>query len=73
MTAGKVFLGVLAGVVAGTLLGVAIAPRKSRSQKFLNRKSEELADALNSTIDKRFEELLNQVEDRFERRREKAI
>ena len=47
MSAGKVFLGVLAGLAAGTVLGILIAPDKgSITRKKIARKSEDYADAV---------------------------
>lgn len=68
MSKGKVFIGVLAGIAAGTLLGIAIAPKKTKAQKILSHKGQEMGDALNAAIDRRFETLLQQMEDKFAKR-----
>jgi gas vesicle protein len=66
MTSGKTIMSVLAGVAAGALVGIALAPRKgSKAQKNLNKKGSDLADAVNARIDERFEELLDQMETKF--------
>ena len=62
MTTGKALLGVLAGIAAGTVIGIMLAPGKSsRLRKIISRKSEDLADAINDKIDEKFEELLKNV------------
>ena len=62
MTTGKAFLGILAGVAAGTIIGILLAPDKGdRLLKSTSDKSEDLADAINVKIDKRFEDLLKNV------------
>jgi gas vesicle protein len=62
MTTGKALLGVLAGIAAGTVIGMMLTPKKGgRMRKIISRKSEDLADAINDKIDAKFEELLNKV------------
>jgi gas vesicle protein len=62
MTTRKALLGVLAGIAAGTVIGIMLAPPKSgRLRKIISRKSEVLADTINDKIDEKFEELLKNV------------
>ena len=62
MTTGKALLGVLAGIAAGTVIGMMLTPKKGgRMRKIISRKSEDLADAINDKIDAKFEELLNKI------------
>ena len=62
MNNGKAILAVLAGVAAGAALGMLFAPDKgSGTRKKISKKGEDLADALNDKIDRKFEELLNSV------------
>ena len=70
MISGKTIWGVLAGLAAGTILGAALAPKRSKAQKNITRKGSDLADALNAKIDEKLEELLGQVEDKINRRKE---
>ena len=62
MNTGKALLGVLAGVATGAVLGMIFAPsRRSHSRKNISKKSEDLAKALNDTIDERFDELVTAI------------
>lgn len=62
MKNGKAFLAVIAGVAAGAVLGMLLAPGKgSDTRKKISRKSEDLADALDEKIDRKFEELLTTI------------
>ena len=59
MKSGNVLLGILAGISAGTLLGILIAPNKgSRTRKMILDKGEDYADALKDKV----EELSDMVE-----------
>ncbi len=47
MSAGKVLIGIMAGMAAGTVLGVLYAPEKgSVTRKKISKKSEDYADAV---------------------------
>lgn len=62
MTTSKALLGVLAGIAAGTVIGIFLAPGKSdRLRKNISKKGGDLADAINEKIDEKFEELLNAI------------
>jgi gas vesicle protein len=62
MNTGKALLAVLAGVAAGVAIGVIFAPEKeSGAQKKLTKKGEDLAKALNDTIDEKFSELMRSI------------
>jgi len=62
MTTGKALLGVLAGIAAGTVIGILLAPDKGgRLRKNISKKSEDLAEAINDKIDGKFEELLKSI------------
>jgi gas vesicle protein len=59
MTTGKAALGVLAGIAAGAVIGMLLAPDKGdRLRKKISRKSEDLAEAIDDKINEKFEELL---------------
>jgi gas vesicle protein len=52
MNSGKVFLGVLAGVAAGALMGILFAPEKgSKTRQQIVGKGEEYADAFQGKLD----------------------
>ena len=52
MGSGKIILGTLAGVTAGAVLGMLLAPEKgSELRRTISHKGEEYADALKSKID----------------------
>lgn len=52
----------MAGVAAGVALGILFAPHKgSKTRRNIMEKGEDLAEALNDRIDKRFQELVGTV------------
>jgi len=64
MSAGKVLLGVVAGLAAGALLGVLFAPEKgSDTRKMIKKKSEDLADECKE----KFDDFLETVSEKFEK------
>lgn len=63
MSAGKVLLGVLAGVAAGALVGILFAPAKgSRTRRRILKKGEIYADGLKE----KFNDLLEDMSDKFD-------
>ena len=69
MNAGKVFLGVLAGVAVGATLGVLFAPKKgSSTRKRISRKSNEYVGELET----KFNEFINDITKKFENVKEEA-
>jgi len=63
MSTNKVFLGVLAGVAAGAILGILFAPDKgSETRKKLTKMSGEFAD----TLKEKFNEYLDNMSDKLE-------
>lgn len=62
MNTGKTVLAVLAGIAAGAVLGVLIAPEKgSETRKKILQKGGDLADLVNDKLDQKFDELLSTV------------
>ena len=62
MTTSKAVLGVLAGMAAGAVIGVLLAPNnEDRMRKNITKKSKDLADAINEKIDEKFETLLQSI------------
>lgn len=69
MDSGKIFLGLLAGVAAGALLGVLFAPDKgSVTRKKLSKKGEEYAEDL--TV--KFNEFIKDISEKFEKVKEEV-
>jgi len=67
MSSGKVFLGVLAGLAAGALLGILFAPEKgSVTRKKISKKGEDYADILKE----KFDEFLDGMKEKFEEAKE---
>ena len=73
MTTGKALVGILAGIAAGTVIGIIVAPAKgNRLKKVIARKRDDLADAINERIDEKFEELLQTVSERMKKMKYQA-
>jgi gas vesicle protein len=63
MSSGKFLLGVLAGVAAGAIIGVLLAPDKgSVTREKLVKKGEDYADA----VKEKFNEMVDSVSEKFE-------
>ena len=59
-------MGVAAGFAAGAILGILFAPDKGvNTRKNLSRKAEDLGDAVNDSIEKKFEKVADAVMGRF--------
>jgi gas vesicle protein len=70
MSAGKILLGVMAGVAVGATLGILFAPEKgSTTRKRISKKSDDYADELEG----KFEEFIEGVTKRFETVKEDAV
>jgi gas vesicle protein len=62
MGAGKVLLGLLAGVAAGAMLGILFAPEKGTvTRRKITKKGEDYADALKE----KFDEFVDNVTDKY--------
>jgi gas vesicle protein len=67
MSSGKVFLGVLAGLAAGAILGVLFAPDKGTvTRNKIMKKGDDYADELKE----RFNDLLDDIADKYEKAKE---
>jgi gas vesicle protein len=70
MSAGKVLLGVLAGVAVGAALGILFAPDKgTATRKKISEKSDDYADELEG----RFNEFVEGMTKKFENVKEEAV
>lgn len=64
MNSGKVLLGVLAGLAAGALMGILLAPDKgSQTRRKILGKGEDFADALKEKFDELANTITNKLED----------
>jgi gas vesicle protein len=69
MSSGKVFLGVLAGLAAGALLGVLFAPDKGwNTRKRIAKKGEDYAESLKE----KFNEFLDSVSEKLDEVKEEV-
>ena len=69
MSSGKVVLGILAGLAAGTVLGILFAPEKgSDTRKKISKKGKDLTDSLKD----KFNEFLDSVSEKFEEVKEEV-
>jgi len=69
MSAGKVLLGVLAGVAAGAMVGILFAPAKgSRTRRRILKQGENYADGLKD----KFNEYVDNVSEKFEQVKEEV-
>jgi gas vesicle protein len=64
MTTGKAILGIMAGVATGVAMGMLFAPDKGENtRKKIVKKGEDLTQALNEKIDKKFNDLIRDIKD----------
>lgn len=69
MDTGKLFLGVLAGVATGAILGILFAPAKgSDTRKKISKTGEDFTD----DIKDKFNEFINGISEKFEKAKEEA-
>lgn len=62
MSTGKILLGMLAGLAAGSLLGILFAPDKgSETRKKISKKGEDYADG----IKEQFDDILDGISEKF--------
>ncbi|MEX0988510.1 MAG: YtxH domain-containing protein [Bacteroidales bacterium] len=79
MSSGKVFIGILAGVTAGAILGVLLAPDKgSATRKKMTKKGKEFSDDIKDKLDdfmesvsKKFEKVKEEMSDFTEKAKSK--
>lgn len=70
MKSGKILLGILAGTAAGAMLGILFAPDKgSVTRRRIVEKGEDYVDAVKD----KFDELLGDITDRYEKAKEGII
>lgn len=63
MSSGKIFLGLLAGVAAGALLGVLFAPHKGTvTRKRIIKKGDDYVDELKD----KFDEFIESISDKYD-------
>ncbi len=69
MSTGKIVLGVLAGIAAGTLLGVLIAPDKgSETRRKIRQKGDDLVEGVKDGVNS----MVDDVSNKFDKLRGKA-
>jgi gas vesicle protein len=69
MKSGKVFLGIIAGVAVGAMLGILFAPDKGwNTRKRLSKKAEDVADDLRE----KFDEFLDTISVKVDEAKEQA-
>ena len=69
MKSGKVFLGILAGLSAGALLGILFAPDKGcNTRKMILNKGEDYTDALKE----KFNDLVDVISSKYDKTRDEA-
>jgi len=70
MSTGKIVLGVIAGLAAGSLLGVLFAPDKgSTTRKKIHRKGEDEIDALKD----KFNDFIDNITQKFDKVKEEVV
>ena len=68
MNSGKVFLGVVAGLVGGDALGVLFAPEKySKARKLISKETDDLIDAVSEKIEDKFKKVMDVVTERLKK------
>ena len=66
MNAGKVFLGVLAGIATGAVLGVLFAPDKgSETRKKIGKKKDDIKE--------KFEDFIEDMTEKFDKTKEEVV
>jgi gas vesicle protein len=69
MSTGKIVLGVLAGIAAGTILGVLIAPDKgSETRRKIRQKGDDLVEGVKDGVNS----MVDDVSNKFDKLRGKA-
>jgi gas vesicle protein len=69
MKSGKVFLGIVAGVAVGAILGILFAPDKGwNTRKRISKKAEDVADDLRE----KFDEFLDSISVKVDEAKEQA-
>lgn len=62
MNTGKALIGILAGVAAGTAIGVLIAPHKGwRTRKLIKRRAKDIAAIIDEKIEERIEDVTEKL------------
>jgi gas vesicle protein len=74
MNTPKILLGALAGLAAGVVIGMLIAPEKgSTLRKNILKKGDDLADEIGEKIEEKFEGVVNRISGKFMKKKDNDV